>query len=117
LNIERAKAASFRSSVVVPNPKARLVDQVRDVLRLKHYSFWTEEACVQSIKRSIFFHGKPHLREMGAREIEMLVLRRSGVFVASPALTLDGSFCAVGRYKLRSLGKVAALNPEQSKII
>ena len=54
---------------------------------------------------------------MGAREIEMLVLRRSGVFVASPALTLDGSFCAVGRYKLRSLGKVAALNPEQSKII
>jgi integron integrase len=70
LNIERAKAAPFRSPGVVPNPKARLLDQVREVLRLKHYSIRTEEAYVQWIKRFIFFHGKRHPKEMGAREIE-----------------------------------------------
>src|SRR6266545_4402044 len=73
LNIERAKAASFPSPGVVPNPKARLLDQVREVLRLKHYSIRTEEAYVQWIKRFIFFHGKRHPREMGAREIEMFL--------------------------------------------
>jgi len=70
LNIERAKAASLRSPGVVPNPKARLLDQVRDVIRVKHYSIRTEEAYVQWIKRFIFFHGKRHPREMGPREIE-----------------------------------------------
>jgi len=55
---------------VVPNPKARLLDQVRDVIRVKHYSIRTEEAYVQWIKRFIFFHGKRHPREMGPREIE-----------------------------------------------
>src|SRR6266545_5797188 len=51
LNIERAKAASFPSPGVVPNPKARLLDQVREVVRVKHYSIRTEEAYVQWIKR------------------------------------------------------------------
>ncbi len=55
---------------MVPNPKARLLDQVRDVIRVKHYSIRTEEAYVQWIKRFIFFHGKRHPREMGPREIE-----------------------------------------------
>jgi len=55
---------------VVPNAKARLLDQVREVVRLKHYSIRTEEAYVQWIKRFIFFHGKRHPREMGPREIE-----------------------------------------------
>src|SRR5438876_4206967 len=68
-----AKAAGFSSDGVVPNPKARLLDQVREVLRLKHYSIRTEEAYVQWIKRFIFFHGKRHPREMGAREIEMFL--------------------------------------------
>ena len=55
---------------MVPNPKARLLDQVRYVIRVKHYSIRTEEAYLQWIKRFIFFHGKRHPREMGPREIE-----------------------------------------------
>src|SRR5688500_3356501 len=55
---------------VIPNPKARLLDQVREVLRVKHYSIHTEEAYVGWIKRFIFFHGKRHPREMAAAEVQ-----------------------------------------------
>ena len=57
-------------SKVVPNPKAKLLDQVREVLRVKHYSIHTEDAYVGWIKRFIFFHGKRHPREMGATEVQ-----------------------------------------------
>src|SRR2546422_2260645 len=68
--MEKAKAAKVLSPGVVPNPKARLLDQVREVIRFKHYSIRPEDAYVQWIKRFIFFHGKRHPREMGATEIE-----------------------------------------------
>jgi integrase len=68
-----AKAANHSSTGVVPNPKARLLDQVREVIRVKHYSIRTEDAYVQWIKRFIFFHGKRHPREMGATEIEVFL--------------------------------------------
>ena len=45
------------------------LDQVRDVLRKRHYSIRTEQAYVDWIKRYIFFHGKCHPQEMGATEI------------------------------------------------
>jgi integron integrase len=48
----------------------KLFDQIRDRLRLKHYSLRTEQAYVQWAKRYIFFHGKRHPAEMGKPEIE-----------------------------------------------
>ena len=63
----------------------KLLDQVRDVIRLKHYpvlrpprtkrhrtnrSIRTEQAYVDWIKRYILFHNKRHPNEMGSREIE-----------------------------------------------
>jgi integron integrase len=54
---------------VTPPPK-KLLDQVRDMLRLKHYSRRTEESYVNWIKRYILFHNKKHPKEMGAPEIE-----------------------------------------------
>ncbi|MEW5710633.1 MAG: integron integrase [Pseudomonadota bacterium] len=47
----------------------KLLDQVRDRIRRKHYSLRTEEAYVHWIKRFIFFYGKRHPREMGAAEV------------------------------------------------
>jgi len=41
------------------------MDQVRDVMRLKHFAFRTEQTYVSWIKRFIFFHNKKHPREMG----------------------------------------------------
>ncbi len=48
----------------------KLLDQVRDVLRAKHYSYRTEEAYVDWIRRFILFHNKRHPAEMGAPEIQ-----------------------------------------------
>ena len=47
----------------------KLLDQVRDALRLKHYAIRTEEAYVDWIRRFILFHDKRHPREMGTPEI------------------------------------------------
>ena len=46
----------------------RLLDQVRDTIRRKHFSLRTEQTYVHWIKRFILFHGKRHPREMGAVE-------------------------------------------------
>ena len=47
----------------------RLLEAVRDTIRLKHYSLRTEETYVHWIRRFIHFHGKRHPRELGATEV------------------------------------------------
>lgn len=49
--------------------KARLLDQVRQALRARHYSRRTEKAYVAWIRRYVLFHGKRHPVEMGGAEI------------------------------------------------
>ena len=48
----------------------KLLDRVRDTIRLKHYSIRTKEAYVNWIKRYIFFHNLEHPKDMGSPEIE-----------------------------------------------
>src|SRR3546814_13590539 len=48
----------------------KLLDQVRQRLRLKHYSLRTEQAYVGWVRRFILANGKRHPREMGEREFE-----------------------------------------------
>ena len=53
------------------SPEApRLLNQVRDKIRLKHYSIRTEQAYTDWVKRFILFHKKRHPAEMGAGEVE-----------------------------------------------
>jgi hypothetical protein len=52
-----------------PTPK-KLLDQVRDAIRLKHYSIRTEEAYVNWIKRYIYFHNVRHPAEMGTSQVQ-----------------------------------------------
>jgi site-specific recombinase XerD len=47
-----------------------LLDQLRDRLRLRHYSLRTEQAYIHWVKRYILFHGKRHPAEMGKAEVE-----------------------------------------------
>lgn len=47
----------------------RLLDSVRDAIRLRHYSYRTQKAYVDWIRRFIIFHGKRHPREMGGPEV------------------------------------------------
>ena len=53
--------------------KPRLLDQVRQVIRRKGYSYKTEKSYVGWIKRFILYHGKRHPRDMGPAEIEQFL--------------------------------------------
>ena len=55
-------------SVNIQKPK--LLDQLRNAIRLRHYSIRTEQAYAQWARRFILFHGKRHPDEMGRLEIE-----------------------------------------------
>jgi integron integrase len=51
----------------------KLLDQVRDSIRLKHYAYRTEETYVSWIRQFILFHKKRHPKDMGAAEIEQFL--------------------------------------------
>jgi len=54
---------------VEKRPK-KLLEQVSDVIWIKHYSYKTEKSYIGWIKRYILFHNKRHPKEMGSAEIE-----------------------------------------------
>ena len=51
----------------------KLLEQVRDTLRLKHYSIRTEKSYISWIKRYILFHNKRHPKDMRKHEIEVFL--------------------------------------------
>jgi integron integrase len=51
----------------------RLLDQVRTVARVKHYSLTTERSYVNWIRRFILFHRKRHPKEMAENEIRQFI--------------------------------------------
>ncbi|MBI5686946.1 MAG: phage integrase N-terminal SAM-like domain-containing protein [Verrucomicrobia bacterium] len=53
----------------MPNPKARLQEQVAEVCRFRHFSLRTHKAHWHWIRRFILHHGKRHPREMGGPEV------------------------------------------------
>jgi site-specific recombinase XerD len=63
----------------------KLLDQVRDVMRLRHYSIRTERCYCEWIVRFIRFHGKRHPRETAEAEVTAFLthLAREGNVVAS----------------------------------
>lgn len=52
-----------------PRPK-KLLDQLREVIRIKHYSYSTEKTYSHWARRYNLFHNKRHPAEMGTPEIE-----------------------------------------------
>src|SRR5882724_3634182 len=68
--MEPAKTTVLRQEGFRPNPKLRLREQLREVVRFKQFSPRTEEADWNWIKQFILFHGKRHPREMAKPEIE-----------------------------------------------
>jgi integron integrase len=50
-------------------PAPRLLERVRQIIRIKHYSIRTEQAYLQWIRRYIVFHGKRHPNELGGDEL------------------------------------------------
>ena len=48
----------------------KLLDQLRESLRVRHYSLRTEDSYLDWVRRFILFHGKRHPRDMGAPEVQ-----------------------------------------------
>jgi integron integrase len=72
----------------------KLLDQVREVIRCKHYSIRTEKAYLGWIRRFIYFHNRRHPKDMGARHIsEFLTHLAVGGKVSSS--TQNQALCAI----------------------
>jgi integron integrase len=74
--------------------KPKLLDEVREAIRTRHYSLRTEEAYVSWIKRFILFHGKRHPLEMGKDEITRF-LSALAVHGQVSASTQNQALCAL----------------------
>ena len=65
-DIKGMKRNKFR-----PDPEAKLMDQITEVLRYHHYAFRTETTYCQWILRYLHFHGgKTHPKYLGAHHVE-----------------------------------------------
>jgi integron integrase len=60
----------MESAPCASSQQPRLLDRLRDKIRLKHYSIRTEHAYVDWVRRFILFHGKRHPMDLGAAEVE-----------------------------------------------
>jgi integron integrase len=76
-------AISLPASIPRSNPK--LLDQVCDVIRRKHFSIRTERTYTDWIRRFILFHDKRHPKEMAEAEVTefLTYLARDGKVAAS----------------------------------
>ena len=56
------------------SPKGKkLLEQVSDAIRIKHYSSRTEKTYVDWIKRYVLFHNKRHPKDMGVQEVQTFI--------------------------------------------
>lgn len=73
------KASMDNHSTFLPNPNAKLHDQIREVMRFHHYSYRTEKTYIQWIYRFLQFHRSPvragpdrgwrHPRDLGGSSV------------------------------------------------
>jgi integron integrase len=67
--MEQAESSRINSAIANTSPPPRLLDQLRGVIRVLHYSRRTEEAYMFWTRRFILFHKKRHPLEMGEPEV------------------------------------------------
>jgi integrase len=79
-----------KAALVMANPKSKLLDQLKEVLRLKHYSLRTEEAYVAWVKRYLRFH---------RRDLATDAQRRGGEGVLGATPKTAGGTPALPRFK------------------
>jgi integron integrase len=61
--------------LVIPNPKLKLMDQVREVMRVRHYAIRTEQSYCDWIRRYVRFHRMRSREELldGTGKVEMFL--------------------------------------------
>jgi integron integrase len=96
----------------------KLLDRVRDALRLKHYSIRTEEAYVNWIKRYIYFHNVRHPAEMGAPEVQAFLTHlavKEDVAASTQNQALSALLFLYREVLNQDLGPVDALRAKKAK--
>ena len=68
-NRERLRRPGYETVTVVPNPQLKLLDQIREVMRLKQYSIRTERS--YWVRRYVQFHHMPGPEAMFPAEPKM----------------------------------------------
>ena len=63
-------AIKMDKKVQKPGNSRKLLDRVRDEIRIRHYSIKTEQAYTEWVKKYVRFHGMRHPEDMGAEEIK-----------------------------------------------
>jgi len=72
----------------------KLLDQVREELRVRHYAIRTERTYIDWVKDYIFFHGTRHPKDMGGAEIKQF-LTHLAVDRNVTAVTQNQALCAL----------------------
>jgi integron integrase len=68
-----------------PQKDKKLLEQVRDAIRLKHYSPRTEDTYTYWLREFILYHNKRHPREMGPHEINQFLVHLASEREVSPS--------------------------------
>jgi len=98
----------------------KLLDQVRDTIRLKHYSYRTEQAYIGWIRRYILFHDKRHPKDMSGVEVEAFLthLAVEGRVSASTQNQVLNALLFLYRNVLnQEIGKLDAVRAKRSKYL
>src|SRR4051794_33491394 len=68
-----------------PQDKPKLLDEMRNILRRRHYSIRTEQSYIDWVRRFILFHQKRHPQDLAEPEITAFLtsLARDGHVAAS----------------------------------
>jgi integron integrase len=82
---QRNRSSHAAAGNVAPSVAPRLLDQMRDCIRYKHYSLRTEKAYLFWVRRFIRFHKLRHPKTMGASEVELYLTHLATVVQVSPS--------------------------------
>jgi integron integrase len=96
----------------------KLLDRVRDAIRLKHYSIRTEQSYINWIKRYIFFHNVRHPDEMGAAEVEAFLTHlavNENVAASTQNQALSALLFLYREVLKKDLGPIDALRAKKPK--
>ncbi|MEM6424107.1 MAG: integron integrase [Cyanobacteria bacterium P01_D01_bin.128] len=102
------------------SPPRKLLDQVRDAIRLKYYSYRTEQTYVGWIRRYILFHQKRHPKDMGKPEVEAFLTHLAverNVAASTQNQALSAILFLYNNVLNQELGKLDAIRAKRSKYL
>jgi integron integrase len=101
-------------------PPPKLLDRVRQAIRLKHYSYRTEQTYVAWIRRYILFHNKQHPQDMGVEEVQAFLSHLAVVDNVSASTQNQALSALLFLYKFvldQELASVDALRAKRSRYL